>query len=671
MKQSTYINFLIKELNSHFNRASDAERESYHKQAQNIDPQKQEVNYQSVYMKDIYNFYLNDLEFTPLEFINAINYDRAVIENLYSYYTSYISDRRELQNIFEDTIANNPKLFLLAFKQCLDNHQIPYEAAIKYPDNKEIAAQIQRNTEDFQKLLQIGEVHNLFRKLPQDAFYTKNTLYKNIMQERGLLENETFDEKKLISLIEAGSSNRRNREFGKAAEYCIFHIKDVVEKFDSPGTFNAWAASYINNKKDSEGNILEVVHNKEFFKWITEEVNAEIQPYQNKFIDQWTDSLTFREGISRGYSSDLSFLTSHPHMTSVFLSKFTKEEKNGLMDKGLRDLDLSKSYSDFTGFITSLPIEKSSPIYHAQIIENLVNFRKARSNSDDVMADNAFFSVALNHLVAESLKAIPRSSLSDEEKAEAKIEVLSVYAKNQDIISGLIYDLPGSITKNIHNLESNWKELRLHTKELTLQSNFFSDLVSIAGFKLEQYCLKQLDKNRYNVRKDTAEGIRNSMHVVSALGLYSTLDKLNIIDLKIDKEISGSSRKHTKYLDGYPAVFEMINTTTDKGVLSWIFQEKHIPLLKEQALYKNRNVIEHFSMLETDTRGRESVVEKLFEVIMENKVVFKELILSKKKIMKAVQGLNNDYIQTSLDFAALDNSLKKNAEPVKRVSNKL
>jgi hypothetical protein len=670
MKQNTYINYLVKELNSHLNRAADFERESYQKQAQNIDPAKQEVNYKSVYLRDLFDFYLKDLEFTPQQFINAVNYDRTVIENLYSFYTSYISDRRDLQDIFADTIASNPNLFLLALKQCLDNHQYPYETAIKHPDNKEVAAQIQRNTEDFQKLLQIGEVHNLFRKLPKDAFYTKNTLYKNIMQEKGLLENEAFDEKKLITLIEAGTSGRRHRELDKVAEYCIFYIKDMVEKFDSPGTFNAWAASHVNNKQDSEGRILEVVSDMDFFNWITKEVNTEIKVYQDKFIDQWTDSLTFRERLSRGYSSDLAFLKSHPHKIVDFLSKFTSAEKNGLMEKGLRELDFSKSYHDFRSFLTNIPLENSSPIYHAKIIETVIDFKKAKIHSDDVMADNAFFSAALNYLVAESLKVIPRFSLSDEEKAQAKIDVLSVYAKNQDIIASLIYDLPNAITANIYNLESNWKELRLHSRELNLTSDFFSELESRAGFKLEQYCLKKLDPSRYNVMKNTVECVQNSMYVVSALGLYSTLDKLNIVNLKLDKEVKVSSKK-TKYLDGYPAVFEIIDTTTDKGILSWIFQEKHIPLLKEQALYKNRNVIEYFSMLETDNKVQESVVEKIFEVIMENKPVFKELILSKKKFMKAVQGLNNEYIQTSLDFVALDNSLKKNEEPVKRASNKL
>jgi hypothetical protein len=671
MKQSTYIDYLKKELHSHFHRACEQDRDNYRNQTNLVNPQTHAVNYKSVYIRDLLDFYLKDLGFTPKEFVDSLDNGRSLIDSLYSYYSSFLSDRRDFQNIFEETIRNDPKLFLLAFKECLNSHHAPYETVLKHNDNKEIIEQIKRDTEDFKKLLLLGEVHNIFPKLPKDAFYTKNTLYKNLMQEKGLLEDEAFDEKKLISLFEEASVNRRHMNFDKVINYCIFHIKDIVEKFDSPGSFNAWAATYVNNKKTSEGTTIEIVNDKQFFIWITREVNSEIKDYQSKFIDQWTNSLSFRDKLSRGYSSDLSFLSYQPHKIISFLSKFTREEKNQLMIDGMRDLDFSKSYRDFKNFITSIPLGKASPFDHAKIIEQLIDFRKDKINSDDVIADNAFFSAALNHLVTKSIKIIAQSSLSDEEKAQVKKDVLSIYANNSEIIAGLISDLQNSIICNIKNLESNWKELRLHAKELNLSSEFFKNLESVAGQKLEIYCAHQLDKTRYSVMQNTIEGITNSIVVVSALGLYSTLDNLKIIDLKIDKEIKSSYGKRSKHLDGYPSVFEIVQSTEDKGILSWVFQEKHIPLLKEQALYKNRNIVEYFSILETESKTSDSVVERIFEVIMENKSVFKELVLSKKKIMKAIKGIENDYIQTSLNFVSLDNSLATNAEPVKRISNKL
>jgi hypothetical protein len=670
MKTNTFIDSIIKEMSTQLWRVTDKERESYYNQIGNLNPQKQASNYQSVYARDFFNFYLKDLEFTPSQFISTLNNDKSLIEFLYGYYTSYIANRREFQDIFEDTIRQNPKLFTLAIEKCLDDHQNPYATIEKDPGNKEIAAQIERNTEDFKRLLLLGEIDHQFRKIPKESLYTKNTHYKNLMQEKGLLDNEVFDEKKLIELFNESVKYSRNINFDRVTEYCIFHMKDVVEKFDTPGAFNVWAATHV-NKKNSDGKELHYIDDTRFFSLITSSANKEIKVYQDKFIEQWTDSMPFRQSISTGYSSDFTFLQYHPHKIESFLSKFTNQEKVGLMQKGMRDLNFTKSYNDFKSFIIEMPLDHVSPIYHATVIDKIIDFRKSISNSNDMMADNAFFSAALNYLVAKSLKSISNYNLSDDDKTQVKQDILSVYAKNNDIIVSFIYNNDDAINQNIQNLENNFKELRLHAKELNLSSNFFEEIESRASNKLELFYLKLTDKSNYQPKVE--EGIKASIKVVSALGIYSALDKLNLIDVKFSKSVTSykNKRMSTKYLDSYPAVFEIIENTKDKGILSWIFQEKHISALKEEILYKNKNVIEYFSAADDATRGSESNIERIFEVIMENKTVFKELVLSKKKIMKAVQGLESNFIQTSLDFVNLDNSLARNEEPVKRVSNKL
>jgi len=673
MKKNAYVNYLVSELSSHLYRMADKERQSYYDVMHSMTAPGLLVNYKSTHIKDFFDFYIKELEFTPQDFVNSLNDDKRLMEVLYSQYYSFLSDRAEIQEIFESVIRQNPKLFLLALNQCLDTHHNTYEHAEKNPDNKETLAQIERGTNEFKNLLEIGEYENMFRKIPRDALYTKNSLYKNLIQEKGLLEDEAFDENKLINLFDEVSMQHRNRNFEKVSEYCMFYIKDIVEKFDSPSTFNAWAATHINNKVNADGKTIELMGDKEFFSLITREVNGESKDYQSQFIDRWIENPILRNGLTTGYSSDLSFLKAHPHKITTFLSKLSDEDKLSLLERGRNEFDFNRGHYGFVEFINKIPLENASPIYHAEIIEKLVDFRKSRQNSDDVMTDNAFFSVVVNHLVAKSLKIISSSSLPDEEKSKAKMDVLNVYVNNSDIMISLIHNATNSISKNIHNLENNLKELRLNKKDMNLSSNFFDDLESLATMKLEYYFDKQRDPNSHNRMKNLIEGISNSIKVVSALGIYSALDNLDLVGIKIDKEITVSGSKgtrRTKTLYDYPAIFEIVENTGDRGILSWAFQENHIVKLKEEALYKNKNIVEYFAAMAEDYRGSKPTIEKMFEIMMENKPVFKELVLSKKKTMKAVQELNNEFINLSLTVADLDNSLFKN-EPVKKTSNKL
>jgi hypothetical protein len=672
MKTSAYIDYLVSEMGSHLWRMTDKERENYHSVANNLNNPWQGVNYKSRYLRDFFNYYLKEMEFTPQQFVSALGDDRRLIDDLYSGYTAYIADRNELQEIFEPVIRKDVKMFNAALGQCLDTHHNLYQN--EHPDNQEKAAQIERNTATFKRLLEIGGQEEIFRKLPKDAFFTKNSLYKDLMQQKGLLENESFDEKKLIQLFDEVAQNRRNSNFDKVAEYCLFYIKDVVEKFDSPGTFNAWAATHINNKLDKDGKTVKLMGASDFFQLITKDVNHESRPYQDKFIAQWLDNMTFRQKISTGFSSNLQFFKQHPHQITKYLDKLTDLEKVELIDKGIRDCDFGGRWTHgFVEFITKLPMESAPPLQQAEIIERMIDFRKVSRNSDDVMADNAFFSAALNYLVDKSFKSIKNSLVSDEEKALAKQNVLSVYAKNSDIIVSLIHDAKNAVSKNFENLDNNLKELRLHKRELNLTSEFFDDLESIASSKLELYFSKKADNNQYNYMSNLLEGIRDSVSVASALGIYPVLDKLDLLNIKINKEEKIYGSKRTKHFDEYPAIFDIIENNADKGVLGWILQEKHIPALKETAIYKGRNVVEFFSIYEDTNRpGKQPIIEKLFEVMMEDKAVFKELVLSKKKTMKAVKELKSEFIQTSLEVATLDNILKsKDEEPVKRISRKI
>lgn len=672
MKQSTYIDYLISELGNHLWRATDNERNSYHSFANNPSNQGKTINYRSKNVKDLFDLYLNELEFTPAEFLNSLKDNKRFTEFLYSSYYSYISDRIEIQKIFEPVIRKDLNLFNVALKQCLDTHHTIYDQAEQQPDNKDILAQLERNTEIFKNLLNIGEDEHLFKKLPKDSFYTKNSEYKKIMQAKGLFDNEKFEENKLINLFQEYVNNPRNKSpMDKAAEYCLFYIKDIVEKFDSPATFTAWAKEHIITK-DKQTELKNLIYDKKFFSLITDDVNAESQVYQDKFIDQWMSNAEFRPLFFEKYSSDISFLKIHPHKIIDFLELLTSKEIIGLINKGIGDLDFEKSYHDFRDFLTKIPLEQASPKDHADIITHLIEFRKEIVHSDDVMKDNAFFSAALNHLVAKSLKIIKSSQITDEDKLEFKLKVLKVYLNNDDILVSLIHNSPNAINKNIQNLDTNLKEVRFNNKELNLAPNFFDNLESIASSKLEIYFLKQNDKNSYNYMNNLITGLHNVASTVSALGIYPVLDKLNLLDLKINKEIKNYETKRTKHIEDYPALFEILERHNDKGIISWVLQEKHIPMLTEKITYKNKNIVEFFSSFQNDKKGsKPPIIESIFEELMNNKSVLKELVLSKKKTLKTVKEIESDFIQKSLTVASLDNSLKNKEEPVVKVSRKI
>lgn len=486
------------------------------------------------------------------------------------------------------------------------------------------------------------------------------------------MENEAFDEQKLISLFDEAGKNPRNNSLNKIVDYCIFYIKDIVEKFDSPETFNTWAQAHVNNKKDKDGNNIEWITDKDFFNLINKEVNDESKPYQSNLIDQWMDNLKFRQTILSGYAYDFAYLKVHPHKLIDFLNRLSSSEINTLVRKGIKNLNFESSHYDFSGFINKIPMESAPISQQSAIIETIIDFRKSLQNSDDVMAEQVFFSAALNYLVGKSLKSIKASSNKDEEKAQAKLNVLKTYVKNEEIIVGMIHHAQNAINKNIHNLASNLKEVRLQKRELNLSDEFFTNLDSLASSKLEMYFSYQLHNNGYNHNANVASAIENSVSVVSSFGIYPVLDKLNILEMKITKEVKTSRGKRAKYLYDYPAIFEMIENTKDKGIVSWILQEKHLPALKDTVVYKNKNIVEHFSCFINDYGSSKPIIETIFEVMMENKKVFNELVLSKKKTMKTVKELKSDFIQTSLDVATLDNVLKnKDEEPAKKVSRKI
>jgi hypothetical protein len=667
MKKNTYIDSLIKELNTHLWQAYENERENYHSITAKLINTGQAVNYKSVYLKDFFEFYIQELEFTPGQFISALQNENKLIEVLFSNYTSFIEDRNEFHNVFMPTIKKDIRLFTKCLKYCLDTHHSFYQNEL----DEELSAQIERNTNDFKKLLEIGQEENLFHNIPVNVLYTKNSQYTRLMQEKNILTKEGFSEKKLIELFNDFKQDTKRQSTTKIFEYCMFYIKDIVEKFGSSEAFNSWASIHINNQLNKDGKETIVMQDVQFFDLITQKFNQESQPYQDKLIEQWTDNFSFREKLSLTNSNKFNFLKNHPHKIVDYLDKLTDSEKLSLINKGINDCNFESSNNDFRGFILRMPLHLAPPLHQSEIIEKIIDFRKLIHNSEDVMTDNAFFSSALNFLVNKSLKSI--REFSDEENTQAKIKILNVYAQNSDIIVGLIHNSENAIDSNVKSLETNLNELRLYKRELNLSPQFFDDLNSTANNKLETYYLKQSDNSEYYYMTNLVLGLRNCALVASALGNYSILDKINILDIKINKQIRDPQTKKNKTLYDYPAIFDILERNEDKGLIDWVLQEKHLPLLKETVTYKNKNIVEYFSIYEKIHHyGKFPIVEKLFEAMLDNRDMFKELVLSSKKTMKVVKELQSDFVQKSLEVGTLESVLKaKTEEPVKKVSRKI
>lgn len=664
MKKSSYIDYLKTELGSHFWRATNRERNNYHSWVNNSSNPQAAINYQSTEIKDLIEFYLKELEFTPKEFVQALN-DKRLIEYLYSSHYSYVSDRRTLQNIFEPLVRKDISFFSSALEECLSSHHQLYENMQFSGASERTKAEIDRNTEDFKNLLNIGLEENFFHKLPKELFVTKNSIYKRIMDEMKVVEQQPFEEQKLIDFIKNNAkSNNRNKS--NLEEYCLFYIKDIVERFPTPGDFDAWAATHINNQYDKEGKPVEIINKISFFSTLTNDSNDESKLYQDALIDKWTDNMPFREALFSRYTGNFNFLKKHPHHIPAFLNKLNDAEILKLWGSGLNDLDFDRSYFDFKGVISKFPLENAPLALHGTIIEKLIDFRKSIHHSDDVMKDNASFSGIMHHLVDKSLKSLKNSNLDDETKKSIKIDLLNVMVKNNDILISVIHPIKDGINKNYHKIENNIKELRSYKKELGLSNQFFEDLDNLASHKIEMYFNSKKSEQTYYSSRNVNEAIVNTVNIISALQKYDVLDKLGLFDLKFDKGKPTGKKGRAAYLMDYPAIFEILEHTKDKSVINWIFQPQHIVDLKEKALYKNKNAIEYFSTFE-----KNSIIEGIFEELVNNKTVFKELVLDKKKTLKSVKEIENDFIQKSLTVMNLDKALPEKSEPLKPRTNKI
>jgi hypothetical protein len=197
MKKNSYITYLFEEIHSHFYRMKDKDSSGYHNSLQNIIPGQTYQSYDCNYTNDFFKFYLDIIEMSPQEIVQAFSnqkMEKSLWELIYHGNYSFFSNRKELHEIFKEHISSNFSSYEECLSLCLKTHleheQSSRKTIINHPQFETILKnQMDMNVFLFQDILDIGISNGMVRKIDKDIFHTKNDSYKKTIEKPSPSEN--------------------------------------------------------------------------------------------------------------------------------------------------------------------------------------------------------------------------------------------------------------------------------------------------------------------------------------------------------------------------------------------------------------------------------------------------------------------------------------------------
>lgn len=661
MKNNNYIQLLTKNLYSQLKMTIDKDKDIYFSSIQQ--PSKNQYN--SNYIKDFLKFYLEDVKLTPSEFLNTLGTDKNLILNLiYSDIYSFINIRKEIYLNFKPILFSNLEDYKYCLSKCLKTHfSLKMEInSLKNKNNdnylNSISQQITDNTILFKNLIEIGIEKKYFSHIEEEFLHTKDDDYKEILKNNNLIINSNFSEEIYLSLIHK-YCDKRNKynidiDYEKLMEYQMHYLEDILIKFKNINNLK----SFINlNFKSINSNgedyfsfsIIEFIH------LFLSENNNHSYIKKSNFFETCLKDLEIRTLICSNNKNINSLFEKYPQCFFSFIKNISDNEwENIYQTTNYSSLNFEEYYNygnlinSMVNFIINPNINNNYQINEEDIIFIIDKFTKLKNNTNNETTQ-LFFSTIQLCLSDFFINEITNKNLTEKNY----LSILKLNLNYSNNIIALINQSNKNLNKQIEPIKNIFLNIFKKSNHLFSNSEEVNILRESIQDKLKlliqpNISLKNIDY--YYNNNNTEINIKTFIFLIEGLHLPNTLEQINFENSFFTKKQNNNKYEKT------PILLEILLQITKQETFNHILNEKNVSILNECNI-GNKSIF--YLTLKNNPRNAEIIIQSL----KDKPIIFNNLILKKPLILKFLNSLNNQNINTIINFNKLQlKIINKNAK---------
>lgn len=637
-------------------------------------------DFQNTY--SIFDIFLNQFEFTPDEIFYIDNKNRNklsslsknIIELIFSNMYQFNTKRKELLNIFKDTIKNDELAFKEALSICLTSHSDTHEPNLCSEEDFRIIKE--SNFSLFKTLVEIGIEKDYIKSLPSHMFNTKNKVYQNYLIDKQLFNNEFSFERLQENLyfLKEGFKNHDRKEIELNDAFMSLYISDIIKL---PNSY----PNFIDSLKYEK--LLDTFVEKFFTTIFIHDKPELFQPLNDFALNLITES-NIQSNILKNIADkdNILFLNQFSPTLMKLLESLSLEEKKEIFEIKRKSFSHNNSDTEearIKNILEDISFEYKSYSADKNSIQNLLNASKGQSNINPLIFDyfidnfNKHNPLPIaNFYISSWLLEYCKVDFNNETKAKEiylntnKFELLKKYAYYVQYC----FEPSNALTStNLYNLSSIQKlvgdeiNFNKYDKNLlrTVQEHFYNNFSTNSPTKIT---------NDYFQIKTVKKSLDAFSQYSSLFPEYNFLEILCADEtnpewknINIHLEYRNKKIDKTKTKDDYPLAFALIELSEGKALKQFINDEnlKHLSSVK----YKGKNVISY--LIKNDDSYDNKIVHNILNILLEHsdEKPLKTLILDHKPTMKVFEDFCNNPkvektgIKQKILYKVLNNSISE------------
>ena len=608
---NTYKEYLLEQLPNHLWTMKEKDSRD------NRDPLLLKIK--SRYIDDFFNYYLFEVNITPKELASAFKKDtRSLAEILYNPWFQEYEQRSIWIKLFEKEIAQNEDLFNSCLKQCLNMHSNLLE---NNPTEKK-KLEIEENFESFKHLVDIGKEAGRFKHISNESLQTSYSLYKNHLEAQGLF-NSDFSFGKLLTSLEVKNKNDEKNLYFQT------YMKDIIDFL------------YLNSEK-----ITEILKNDKVCKNFVTQIltvydSANIQ-IQTEFIkNKLIENKEFR--ILVNINEKALFYKNFPQLIEKYFDILLPSETDILYSVELNNYYPSEFNSPFGTKIT----EWFSTILHKKDNEkkvvnlDVLDILIKKINSYGINGVKEYSGRAKINAINNNIKYT----------SEVDSKIINYIETNMESLFFQFYSIPKdkNLSKKVNYRDEDIIKLgniyKFITEKYPSLSRSFTALANTYTKEIvaELFQSDSSQKSRFKMIMEVINQFKNPEILSEVINNNNKWSEVFSVE-KIQNN-------KTKYID-LPLAFAVIEGSPSE-TFEWFLNS---PQLEELAdiKHKGKNIIEYLS--ETPK------FNNILNILSENSVAFKALVLDNKKVFKKLSNHTDERIKKTTAFLNIEEKIAPKKE---------